>query len=71
MVEFYSGVGNVFVHCETDCAIGVYWVVVPLQVDARVKIAFPVYSYVIVFFWDGFEVGGMSFPNLLNSKVIN
>ena len=49
-VEFDSEVGNVVVHCEVDCAIGVYWVVVTLQVDAGVKIAFPVYSHVIVFF---------------------
>ena len=50
VVEFDSEVGNVVVHCEEDCALGVYWVVVPLQVDARVQIAFLVYSYVIVFF---------------------
>ena len=50
VVEFDSEVVNVVVHCEADCAIDVYWVVVTLQVDAGVKIAFPVYSYVIVFF---------------------
>ena len=50
MVEFDSEVGNAVVHCEADCAIGVNWVVVTLQVDAGVKIAFQVYSYVIVFF---------------------
>ena len=50
MVEIDSEVGNVVVHCDADCAIGVYWVVVLLQVDAGLKIAFPVYSYVIVFF---------------------
>ena len=48
--EFDSEVGNVVVHGEADCAIGMYWAVVPLQVDAGVKIHFPVYSYVIVFF---------------------
>ena len=69
--EFESEVGNVVVHCEAYCAIGVDWVVVPLQVDAGVKIAFPVYSYVIVFFLDGFEVEGMLFSNVLNAKVIN
>ena len=50
VVEFDSEVGNVVVHFKVDCALGVYWVVVPLQVDAGVKITFPVYSYVIVFF---------------------
>ena len=50
VVEFDSQVVNVVVHCEADCAIGVYCVVVPLQIDAGVKIAFPAYSYVMVFF---------------------
>ena len=50
VVEFDSEVGNVVVHCKADCAIGVHWVVVPLQVDAGVKTAFPVYCDVIVFF---------------------
>ena len=36
VVEFDSEVGNVVFHCEADCAIGVYWVVLPLQVDARI-----------------------------------
>ena len=48
-----------------------YWVVVPLQVDARVQIAFTVDSDVIMLFLDGFEVEGMSFSNVLNAKVIN
>ena len=50
VVEFDSEVGNVVVHCKADCAIGLHWVIVLLQVDARVKIAFPVYCDVIVFF---------------------
>ena len=50
VVEFDSEVGNVVVHCKEDCAIGVHGVVVPLQVDAGVKIAIPVYCDVIVFF---------------------
>ena len=50
VVEFDSEIGNVFVHCKADCAIGVHGVAVPLQVDAGVKIAFPVYCDVIVFF---------------------
>ena len=49
VVEFDSEVGNVVVHCEADCAIGVYWVVVPLQVDAGVNITFMVYCDIIVF----------------------
>ena len=50
VVEFDSEVGNVVVHCEADCAIGVHGVVVPLQVDSVVKISFPVYCDVILFF---------------------
>ena len=50
LVEFDSEVGNVVVDCKADCAIGVHGVVVPLQVDAGVKIAFPIYCDVIVFF---------------------
>ena len=34
LVEFYSEVDNVVVHCKADCALGVHGVVVPLQVDA-------------------------------------
>ena len=50
VVEFDSEVGNVVVHFKADCAIGVNGVVVPLYVDAVVKIAFLVYCDVIVFF---------------------
>ena len=49
VVEFDSEVGNIVVHGEADCVIGVYWSVVPLQVDDGLKVAFPVYSYFIVF----------------------
>ena len=38
MVEFDSEIGNIVVHGEADCAIGVYWAVVPLRVDAGVKV---------------------------------
>ena len=50
VVEFDSEVGNVVFHCKADCALGVHGVVVPLQVDAGVKISFPVYCVVIVIF---------------------
>ena len=71
MVEFYSEVGDVVVHCKADCPLGMHGVVVPLQVDAVVKIALPVHCDVVVFFEDFFEVEGVSFANVLNTKVIN
>ena len=71
VVEFYSEVGNVVVHCKADYALGVHGVVVPLQVDSGVKIALPVHCDVVVFFKDCFEVEGVLFANLLNTKVIN
>ena len=71
VVEFDSGVGNVVVHCKADCALGVNGVIVPLQVDAGVKIALPVHCDVVVFFEDCFEVEGVPFANILNTKVIN
>ena len=71
MVEFDYKVSNVVVHCKVDCALGVHGVVVPLQVDAGVKINLPVHCYVVVFFKDCFEVEGVLFANLLNTKVIN
>ena len=71
MVELYREVCNVVVHCKADCAIGVNGVVVPLQVDAGVKIALPVHCAFVVFFEDCFEVKGVSFANVLNTRVIN
>ena len=71
VVEFDSEVGNIVVHCKADCALGVHGVVVPLQVDAGVKIALPVHCDAVVFFKDCFEVEGVSFANVLNTKVIN
>ena len=71
MVKFDSEVGNVAVHCKTNCALGVHGVVVPIHVDAGVKIALPVHRDVVVFFKDVFKVEGVSFANVLNNKVIN
>ena len=71
VVELYPEVCNVVVRCKADCAIGVNGVVVPLQVDAGVKIAVPVHCDVVVFFEDCFEVEVVSFTNVINTKVIN
>ena len=71
MVKLYPEVGNVVVHSKAGCALGANGVVVPLQVDAGVKISLPVHCDVVVFFEDCFEVEGVSVANLLNTIVIN
>ena len=45
--------------------------VVPLQINAGVKVYLPVFSEFIVFGESLFEVYGVSFANLLNVKVVN
>ena len=69
--KFCSKVGDVVVHCEADCALGVDGVIVPLQVDAREEVTFPVLGDVVVFFESCLEVEGVAFADVLNAKVVN
>ena len=45
--------------------------VVPLQINAGVKVSFQVFSEFIVFGESLFEVYGVLFANVLNAKVVN
>ena len=71
VVVFHSKVCNVFIYGEADRALGVNGVVVTLQINAGVKVFLTVLSEFIVFVEILLEVYGMSFANLLNSKVVN
>ena len=71
VVVFHSKVCNVVIHGEADRALGVNGFVVPLQINAGVKVSPPVFSDLIVFGESLLEVYGVSFANLLNAKVVN
>ena len=49
VVIFQSNVFNVVIHGEADRALGVNGVVVPLKINAGVKVSLPVLSEFIVF----------------------
>ena len=71
VIVFHSNVCNVVIHGEANRALGMNVVVVPLQINARLKVSLPVISDFIVFGESLLEVYGASFTNLLNAKVIN
>ena len=70
-VVFYSKVCNVVIHGEADHTFVVNGVVVPLQINDRVKVSLPVLSEFIVFSERLLEVYGMSFANVLDAKIVN
>ena len=57
VVEFDTEVGNIVLHCETASVLDV----VPLKIDARLQISFPIFSNFVVFFKDRLEVKSMVF----------
>ena len=71
VVAFYSKVCNVVIHGEADRVLDVNGVVVPLQINAGVKVSLPVFSELIVFGKSLLEAYGVSFSNVFNSKVVN
>ena len=71
VVIFHSNVFNVVIHGEADRALGVNGVVVPLQINAGVKVSLPVLSEFILFGESLLEVYSVSFANILNAKVVN
>ena len=56
VVILYSKGLNVVIHGEADRALGVNGVVVPLQINAGVKVSLPVFSEFIVLGQSLFEV---------------
>ena len=68
---FHYKVCNVVIHGEADRALGVNGVVVPLQINAGVKVSLPVLSEFILFGESLLEVYSVSFANVLNAKVVN
>ena len=71
VVVFHSKVCNIVIYGEADRALGVNGVVVPLQINARVKVSLPVFSEFIVFGERLFEVYGVSLANIIKAKVVN
>ena len=71
VVIFHVKVCNVVIHGEADRALGVNGFVVPIQINAGVKVSLPFLSEVIVFGESFFEVYRMLFANVLNSKDVN
>ena len=71
VVVFHSKVCNIVIHGEADRALGVNGFVVPIQINAGVKVSLPFLSEVIVFGESFFEVYRMLFANVLNSKDVN
>ena len=71
VVVFHSKVFNVVIHGEADRELGVNGVVVPLQINAGVKVSLPVLSEFIVFGEIFLEVYGVLFTNVLNAKAVN
>ena len=71
VVVFQSKVYNVVIHGEADRALGANGVVVLLQINSGVKVALPVLSEFIVFGNSLLEVYGVSFTNVINSRVVN
>ena len=67
MIPLESEVGNVFVHDEATGALGV----VPLEIDAGVKVTLPVFSDVILFFEGISKVVDMAVANIFNTKVVD
>ena len=71
MVVFHSKGCNLVIYGKADCALGVNGVVVPLKINAGVKVSLPVLSEFIVFGESLLEVYGVSFVNVLDVKVVN
>ena len=59
--------GDVVVHGEAKGALGV----VPLEIDAGVKVTLPVFSDVILFFEGISKVVDMAVANIFNTKVVD
>ena len=67
MIPLEADVDNVVVHGKATVSLGV----VPLDIDAIVQVALPVFSTVIVFFEETSKVVGMAVANIFNTKVVN
>jgi hypothetical protein len=51
--------------------IQIFLIIMPIKVDARVNISFPIPCQFIPLLEHVYEILGMLFPNIFNSKVIN
>ena len=71
VVVLQSKVGNVVIHGEADCALGVNGVAVLLTINAGVQLSLPVLIDFVMFFEDLLEVYGVLFANVFNAEVIN
>ena len=71
LAVFHSKVFNVVIHGEANRALGVNGVVVPLKTNSGVKVSLSVISEFILFGESLLEVYGMSFANVINTKVVN
>ena len=71
VVVFHSKVCNVVIHGEEERKLGVYVVVVPLQINSGVKVSLPVISEFIVFRESLLGFCGVLLSNVLNAKVVN
>ena len=71
VVVLHSKVCNVVIHGETNHALGVNGVVVPLKINAGVQVSLTVLGDFVVFCEVLIEVQGVSFVNVFNSEVIN
>ena len=71
VVLFHSNVCNEVIYSEANRALGVDGLVVPLHINAGVKVSLPVFSEFILFGESLFEVYGVSFANIINAKVVN
>ena len=67
VVKLDMQIGDVFFHCEAAGAL----VVVPLEVDTHVKVAFIAEYYVVVIFYGMDQVIGVALAYILDAEIIN
>ena len=67
MILLDAEVGNIVVHGKDTGTFGV----VPLEIDAGVKVTLPVFSDVILFFEGISKVVDMAVANIFNTKVVD
>ena len=66
MIPFEAYRGDIIIHGEAEGVLSV----VPLEVDASIHIALPVFGDVIVFLEGILKVLGMPLTNIFNTKVV-
>ena len=67
MIPFEAESGDAVIHGEAESAMSV----IPLEVDAGIQIALPIFGDVVVFLECIVKVLGMPFTDILNTKVVN